>query len=126
MWTLAKLNSTWGARGKRIRACCAHGFPIALVLLMILGLSSQANAGLASADDTEFGADSLTIDSDTNLAWLDLEFTIARSYNDVSSKLGAEGEFEGFRYATEAEVLAFFVNAGIPDVPGNSMEILTQ
>ena len=91
----------------------------ALILALAL-FSSPVMAGISSADDAVFGPDSLTFDSDTNLAWLDLTHTINRSYDDVASKLGAGQEFDGYRYATEAEVLTFLTNAGIPDVPGTS------
>ncbi len=117
MKVLTKFDSTWEVSHKAIQACCAHVFQIALVLLMIPWLSSQADAGLVSADDPVFGLDSLTIDDATNLAWLDVTFTDARAFQDVSLEFGVMGDFEGFRYATEEEVLAFFSNAGIPDLP---------
>ena len=117
MKVLTKLNSTWGVPHKAIQVRCAHVFQIALVLLMISWLSNQADAELVSADDPVFGLGSLTIDTATNLAWLDVTKTDARSFDDVSSQFGAGGEFEGFRYATEEEVLTFFSNANIPDLP---------
>jgi FIMAH domain-containing protein len=93
----------------------------ALVLMLALAVfPSPSFANVSSMDDPEFGVDSLTFDSDTNLAWLDLTHTVGRSYDDVASKLGAGQEFEGFRYATENEVLSFFLNAGIPQVPGSA------
>lgn len=88
----------------------------ASLLLLVMAIH-QAGAGVVPGDDPVFGAGSLTIDTDTNLAWLDISFTDARGYADVSSELGIGGDFEGFRIATEAEVLTFFSNAGIPDLP---------
>ena len=77
-------------------------------------------AVLLSQDDSVFGVDSITLDSATGLEWLDLTFTDGRSYIDVSSNFGPGGDFEGYRYATQSEVEALFINAGIPDVPGTS------
>jgi len=94
----------------------------ALALLITANFPNQAGAALVSASDPVFGADSLTIDTDTNLAWLDLTFTDARSFDDVSSEFGAGGEFEGYRYATEGEVLTFFSHASIPDLRNLSMK----
>ncbi len=94
----------------------------ALALLITANFPNQAGADLVSASDPVFGAGSLTIDTDTNLAWLDLTFTDGKSFDDVSSQFGAGGDFEGFRYATENEVLTFFEHAGIPNVPGTSSE----
>lgn len=92
-----------------------------LTLLVTAHLPNLASAALESADDPVFGIDTLTIDTDTNLAWLDLTFTDARSFDDVSSQFGAGGDFEGYRYATEQEVLTFFEHAGIPNAPGTSI-----
>ena len=54
-----------------------------------------------------------TQDADTGLLWLDLSESINRSFNDVSTQLGIGGDFEGYRYATQDEVVTFFSNAGI-------------
>lgn len=58
-------------------------------------------------------AGNTTIDDMTGLKWLDLSETFGRSYVDVSSKLSAGGEFEGYRYATLDEVLTLTENAGV-------------
>ena len=43
----------------------------------------------------------------SGLEWLDLTATTDRSYNDISSKFGSGQEFDGWRYATQAEVEGF-------------------
>jgi len=80
------------------------------------------HAGLTSVNDSIFGADSLTFDSKTNLAWLDLSFTVAKSYNDISRQLEVGGLFHGFRFASPEDVHSLFQAAGIPDInqPGGS------
>ena len=74
--------------------------------------ASTAGAALTSSDWLNPGDGLLTIDSDTGLQWLDWSYTNNRSYNDVFSQLGAGGEFEGFRYATESEMRTLYENAG--------------
>ena len=83
---------------------------------LLLSISS-ANAELNSADDPVFGTDSLTIDTETNLVWLDISQTNDRCFSQVSDQFFVNGDFEGFRFATAEEVLAFFDHAGIPDLP---------
>jgi hypothetical protein len=85
-----------------------------LTVLCIAALATTATAGtsLSSVDWQAAGDGLLTNDSATGLQWLDWAHTANRSYNDVSSQLGAGGEFEGFRYATEAEMRTLYTNAG--------------
>lgn len=54
-----------------------------------------------------------TGDTITGLRWLDLTETVNRSYNDISSKLGSGQEFEGWRYATQAEVQTLWEHMGL-------------
>jgi hypothetical protein len=55
-----------------------------------------------------------TYDPNTGLHWLDLTLTIHKSYNEiVANYLGAAQPYQGYRYATEAEVNVLFLNAGI-------------
>lgn len=57
-----------------------------------------------------------TLDTATNLQWLDLSASGGLSYNQVAAQFGSGGQFEGYRFATRAEVLTLFGDAGIPDV----------
>jgi len=70
-------------------------------IAMALVLSSSASAALIDND-------MFTTDTSTGLDWLDLTESHLRTYNDISSKFGAGEEFEGWRYATRAEVAGFW------------------
>ncbi len=85
-----------------------------LISLALLGLSvSSANAALTSGTDTTFGADSITIDSETGLEWLDLTYSTNISFNDMTGRLSEAGnDFEGWRYATKDEIDAFWISGG--------------
>jgi hypothetical protein len=86
-----------------------------LITLALLGLSiSSSSAALTSADWLSVGDGKLTID-DSGLQWLDLSETIGLSYNAVAAQLVAGGLFEGFRYATVAEVEGLWDSAGGDD-----------
>jgi hypothetical protein len=56
-----------------------------------------------------------TFDPNTGLRWLDLTLSTNRNYIGVSANFGAGGTFEGYRYATAAEVSTLFANAGLTD-----------
>ncbi len=58
----------------------------------------------------------MTVDTSTNLAWLDLSITAGISFNEVSSELGIGGIYSGYRFASPDEVFALFVEAQIPDI----------
>lgn len=73
----------------------------------------MAQAGLISFDDTIFGPDSITRDTDTGLEWLDWTVATGLSYEDMISQLGLGGEYYGFRYATLDEAAALFDNGGL-------------
>ena len=92
----------------------ARGRVLALLLICLCAPALQA--ALLSLDDAQFGVGAITLDTSSNLEWLDVSLTSNRSYNDVSSQLGAGGEFEGFRYASQAEVQALWAQAGILDL----------
>ncbi len=84
----------------------------AAIVAAATAVTATANAALTSEDWQNPGDGLLTVDSDTGLRWLDWSYTVNRSYNDVFSQLGAGGEFEGFRYATESEMRTLYANAG--------------
>ena len=82
-------------------------------LLCFYLFSSTADASLISLNDSAHGPDSITWDTVTNLEWLDLTLSTDKNYNYVCSQFGVGGEFEGFRYATGAELTQLFLNAGL-------------
>lgn len=85
----------------------------------------NASAAVVSLDWKNAGDNLITRDLETGLDWLDLTETNNRSYNFVSSQLGAGGYFEGFRYATSAEVVALWSNFAIDLSPTGSGTIET-
>jgi len=80
-------------------------------LLCLAPLSAQA--ALVEENSSSFGTNSLVLDTQSGLTWLDLPFTTGLSYQQMLSSLQAGGTFNGFRYATEQEVLGLFNSAGI-------------
>ena len=91
-------------------------------LLSLLGLAfitltlaaSPATAVLISQSDIAFGADSVTLDTGTGLEWLNVDISVNRSFNDVSGQFGTGGDFQGWRYATGAEVRNLIVSNTVP------------
>ena len=71
-----------------------------------------ANAIPTSADWQTADDGLITYDDNTKLEWLDLTVTAGISYNTVSSQLGAGGAYEGFRYATSAEISTLWDSFG--------------
>jgi hypothetical protein len=53
-----------------------------------------------------------TLDTATNLEWLDLTESTGRSFDDVGSHFGGGGDFAGWRHANTAEVSALFTSQG--------------
>lgn len=84
----------------------------AVALLWLSGLPARAN--LIQADDPQFGANSLTIDTTSGLAWLDLTASAGLSYQQTLADTQPGGIFSGFRFATAQEVLTLYTAADIP------------
>jgi hypothetical protein len=87
---------------------------LSLPLVMLALAASPAQAILVSQSDTVFGAESVTLDTGTGLEWLDVDRSVNRSFNEVSGQLGTGGDFQGWRYATGAEVLNLIVSNTLP------------
>jgi hypothetical protein len=102
-------------------------FNSSFAALAILGTMGSAQAALVSTDTT-FGVGTATLDTDTNLLWLDhrvpLSFSVTSddtgdgdgfetaSYRETVEELQPGRVLDGWRYATGSEVLAFFSNSG--------------
>lgn len=83
---------------------------IALAALMY----SQATAAAVIDQDWQTpGDENLLLDTATNMRWLDLSVTADMSHNTVVVNLNAGGLFEGWRLATQGEVLELWSHAGI-------------
>jgi len=89
-------------------------FAVFEVAAAMLVSSAPLRAGLILTDDPSFGANTLTIDTSSGLAWLNVTLTVGMSYNQVLAATLPGGEFQGFRYATAPEVLDLYNDAGIP------------
>jgi hypothetical protein len=76
--------------------------------------AASVNEMIVASGLVDYG--SFTRDTSTNLDWLDLTLSTNRSFNDVSTQFGPGGDFDGFRYATLQEVVAFLQAANIPDI----------
>ena len=85
-----------------------------LLIVLVLSFASISNAAIISIDDSVFGADSLTRDTETNLDWLDLTNTNGLSYGYVLSQLNAGGLYDGYRYATLTEVQSLLLKLAFP------------
>ena len=78
-----------------------------------LVLSTSVNAAIISTDWQTAGDNLITHDTVSGLNWLDLTETNNLSLNAVGTML-ADGElYDGFRVATQAEVVALWSNFGI-------------
>jgi hypothetical protein len=91
--------------------------PVRLSLGLVVCTLTCANAWAElQSIDSAYGPGTITRDTASGLDWLDLPLTKNRSVDDITAQLGAGGEFEGFRYATTAEITALWTAAAIPDI----------
>ena len=88
------------------------------VLIALATSFGTAQAALISAQ-SDFGLDTVTVDTSTGLRWLDVTLSTDYSYDEIQAQLGHGGMFEGFRLASRDEVSTLFSNAGIPLVSGS-------
>jgi hypothetical protein len=100
-------------------------------LASILGIginiagTGASHSGLISVNDGVFGANSITLDTDSGLEWLDLTVTQNRSYADVANQFGSGGEFQGWRHATINDLVTLQTNAGFAP-PYDQQPITTE
>ena len=76
-------------------------------------VSFNLHAAIVSADWQTPGDTLITQDTVNGLEWLDLTETNGMSYNELFAQLSAGGIFEGWRYATNYEVIALWSEFGI-------------
>lgn len=85
---------------------------VTAAFLLSLNISSAEAAFISQ--DSSFGADTITRDTDTGLEWLDLTQSVGLSVDEVADEFGAGGIYEGFSYARGSDVeTLFFTSAGI-------------
>lgn len=76
-----------------------------ILALAGLTLSLSANAVIVDLGN-------ITRDTATGLDWLDVTKTRGRSYNQVTAQMVIGGAYEGYRYATMAELDQLIINFG--------------
>lgn len=85
-----------------------------LSLLMCLSFwAVTPHAAIVSVDWETSGDNLITRDTSSGLDWLDLTETNGISYDDILPQLDSGGQFDGWRYATNDEVVALWSNFGI-------------
>lgn len=89
---------------RRRRLSVYASFVLLCAASLLLSPAPPASALLVDAGTT-------TIDTDTNLEWLDLTETLGLSYADALASSFVT--VDGFRSATSLEVSALFTNAGV-------------
>lgn len=75
--------------------------------LLLAGLSTNANAEFVTGDYLSANDSNVTLDTTTGLEWLGLSLTKGESINGIKSLI-ENGDYEGFRLATEDEVVFMF------------------
>jgi len=60
---------------------------------------------------------STTVDNQSGLEWLDLSASSGLSFAQVNAGFGANGAFDGYRYATSGEVANLLGEFGLPVTP---------
>lgn len=73
-----------------------------LASALALTTAFGANAELLSLD-SDFGADTITYDTQTGLGWLDVEFTDKISYNTMLERLENDDAYKYYRLVTYSE-----------------------
>lgn len=75
----------------------------------LVGVNDSNYAFLGTSED----GFNITLDTSTDLEWLDWSLTLDRSYDSVFA-LTQGGSLDGWRYATPAEIESLTVAAGLP------------
>ncbi|MEW8000470.1 MAG: PEP-CTERM sorting domain-containing protein [Candidatus Thiodiazotropha endolucinida] len=86
---------------------------IICLFLFLIYFSSVAKGSLVEVDYLTSGDKLLTKDLNTGLYWLDLNQTTNISYQDMLFSLEPGGLFDGFRYASVADVNQLQESAGL-------------
>lgn len=84
-----------------------------LLAYVLLLWGYMAHAVVIDQDWKTPGDANALYDTETGMRWLDLSMTADLSHDRVVANLGPGGRFNGFRLATQAEVLVLWANAGI-------------
>lgn len=88
----------------------------ALTGVIFAGLFTASAQSAILSMDSSYGVDTITRDTATGLDWLDVTVTRGLSYDQVTAQLGVGGTYEGYRYATVAELDQLIINFGYAKV----------
>ena len=105
------------ARPKRFHS---RGVCKLLAAIVFFSFGSFCQAGIMVGDWKAAGDELLTIDTTLGLEFLDLTQSTGKTYLDVLKEFGVGGDFEGFRYATEQEVVNLVNEIGWTSTPAFS------
>jgi len=83
-------------------------------IALLLMKAWHAEADLYQTSDPYFGPNSVTVDTSSELGWLNLSFTTDLSYDQVIADTQPGGILSSYRFATVPEVIGLFNSAGIP------------
>ncbi len=75
------------------------------IVLVLISLASKSLAQPFAEDHLIFGTNSVTVDPSQNLAFLDLTVTDDVSFADMPALLELGGTYDGWRYATQEEII---------------------
>lgn len=73
-------------------------------LIVTLMLSTSTSAQLVSTGSQEFGPDSITLDYNSRLVWLDVGRTANQTWNSITRSMHPGQQFEDWRRATRPEI----------------------
>lgn len=83
---------------------------------LILTLIPLSVLAVPTTDQRRFvETDTTTIDTVTRLQWMDVHLTSGLSYYDVLEQTKPSGHYDGYRFATGAEITELFSVFDIPD-----------
>lgn len=85
------------------------------VLVLSIFFSASTHSAIVDLVDR-------TLDTSTNLEWLDLSTTRGLSFNTVNEMISTGGSLEGWRYATLGEIEEFWAEFGVQPGPANSWQ----
>lgn len=80
--------------------------------IVVTSMSFIAEAALVEMDLATSGDAFITLDTDTNLEWLDLTLTTGHSFDSVMNGYGGFIDL-GFRYAIRNDIVSLYNSAGI-------------
>lgn len=98
---------------------------VARIVLAGTLVAGPASATLVS-ESSSFGPDTSTLDTATGLHWLDLTQSVGFSHTEILQQVAPGGTFDGYRLATEQEISALFVDAGLDVSPGTLNDFVPQ